>query len=265
MSLRTIMVAMLAGLLALAGCAPAGQAGASTGQSADELTLYIVRHGRTMLNTSDRVQGWSDAVLTPEGEQVVRAAGRGMKGIAFQGAYSSDSGRARQTAQLILRESVASKGLTLQEDPRLREFNFGTWEGDLNDHMWTAAAQRLGKSKEEFLKTLTPQQFADTVAALDKENPEAAKNWLAEDYTTITTRLTAALDEIVKREKEKGSGNVLVVSHGLSISALLATLFPDFRMPEGGLKNASVTVVKVKGTTYTLEKINDLSYVEAGR
>ena len=35
----------------------------------EELTLYIVRHGKTMLNTTDRVQGWSDAVLTPEGEK----------------------------------------------------------------------------------------------------------------------------------------------------------------------------------------------------
>ena len=29
-----------------------------------EVTFYVVRHGKTMLNTTDRVQGWSDAVLT---------------------------------------------------------------------------------------------------------------------------------------------------------------------------------------------------------
>src|SRR5699024_11313825 len=38
-----------------------------------EITFYIVRHGKTMLNTTDRVQGWSDAVLTPNGEDVVRS------------------------------------------------------------------------------------------------------------------------------------------------------------------------------------------------
>ena len=38
----------------------------------------------------------------------------------------------------------------------------------------------------------------------------------------------------------------LVVSHGLSISALLATLFDDFKVPEGGLKNASVTTIHYK-------------------
>ena len=65
--------------------------------------------------------------------------------------------------------------------------------------------------------------------------------------------------------KNEGSGNVLIASHGLSISALLATLFDDYKIPEGGLKNASVCTVKYKDGKYTLDKVNDLSYVEAGQ
>lgn len=38
--------------------------------------------------------------------------------------------------------------------------------------------------------------------------------------------------------EQSGSGNVLIVSHGLSITALLDTMFDDFKMPEGGIKNA---------------------------
>ena len=64
-----------------------------------------------MLNTTDRVQGWSDAVPTPEGEKVVTATGIGLKDVAFQNAYSSDSGRALQTAQLILDQNKAGKDL----------------------------------------------------------------------------------------------------------------------------------------------------------
>lgn len=41
-----------------------------------------------MLNTTDRVQGWSDAVLTPAGEEVVTAAGVGLKDVDFQAVYS---------------------------------------------------------------------------------------------------------------------------------------------------------------------------------
>lgn len=61
-----------------------------------------------------------------------------------------------------------------------------------------------------------------------------------------------------------GNGNVLITSHGLSIFALLDTLFDDFKIPEGGLKNASVSTITYKDGKYTLVTTNALSYVEAG-
>ena len=232
----------------------------------EELTLYIVRHGKTMLNTTDRVQGWSDAVLTPEGEKVVTAAGKGMEEIEFQNAYSSDSGRAMQTANLILKENKTSSKLDLETDPGLREFNFGTYEGDLNHTMWNDIAKHQGVTPEEFLKNMSPESFANSVAEIDKEKNKDGKNWPAEDFKTITDRLTKSVDSIVEKEmKADGSGNVLVVSHGLSISALLDTMFDDFKLPEGGLKNASVSVIKVKNGKYTLESVNDTSYIEKGK
>lgn len=238
---------------------------APTIKEKEELTLYVVRHGKTMLNTTDRVQGWSDAVLTKEGEEVVSAAGKGLKDTDFQNAYSSDSGRAMQTANLILKENETSSTLELQTNPDLREFNFGTYEGDLNHTMWTDIAKSQGVTTEEFLKTMTPESFANSVAELDKEKNKDGKNWPAEDYKTITTRLTKSIDEIVEKESKKdGSGNVLVVSHGLSIAALLDTLIDDFQMPEGGLKNASVSIIKVKDGKFSLESVNDTSYIEKG-
>ncbi|OJX93958.1 putative phosphoglycerate mutase [Salana multivorans] len=284
---KTAAAAVL--LVALAGCtqAPAGQspteasstpssdasAGASTDGSAeptgevttDEITIYVVRHGRTMLNTTDRVQGWSDAVLTPEGEEVVEAAGRGLADVEFQSAYSSDSGRAIQTAEIILAANGASGDLALVHDPRLREFNFGTWEGDLNHTMWQAIADDQGVTLEEFQATFTPEVFANSVAKLDAQNPEAAKNWPAEDYATIEARLSEALDEIVATETAKGNGNVLLVSHGLSISALFDMLIEDYEGPQGGLKNASVSILRYADGEYTLESLNDVSYIEAGQ
>lgn len=229
----------------------------------DELTIYIVRHGKTMLNTTDRVQGWSDAVLTPAGEEVVSQAGIGLKDIEFQNAYSSDSGRAIQTAEIILEENEASADFTLNMDERFREFNFGTYEGDLNHTMWQDIADSQGISLEEFLDTLTPEMFANSVAELDKGRDEEGLNWPAEDYETITNRLTEGFEELVKNEAgQAGSGNILLVSHGLSISALLDTYFEEFEAPKGGLTNASVSVVKYKDGEFTLDSVNDMSYVE---
>ena len=268
--------------LVLAGC-QSGDTNANTEETtaatttetkaaevADELTLYVVRHGKTMLNTTDRVQGWSDAVLTPAGEEVVTAAGIGLKDVDFQAVYSSDSGRAIQTANLIMEKNEASADLEVQTDKRFREFNFGTYEGDLNHTMWQDIADDHGVTLEEFLANIEPKDFANSVAKLDKahmkkEGVEEGINWPAEDYKTITDRLTAGLDAVVEAEsKNPGSGNVLITSHGLSISALLDTLFEEFEVPEGGLKNASVNIITYKDGKYTLGAVNDLSYVEAG-
>lgn len=241
-----------------------------TSNQEDELTLYIVRHGKTMLNTTDRVQGWSDAVLTPAGEEVVTNAGVGLKDIDFQNAYSSDSGRAIQTADLILDENEQTNEIQVQKDSGLREFNFGTYEGDLNDSMWQDVADEQGVTLEEFQANMDPEVFADSVAKLDKEqmeenNVEEEINWPAEDYETISDRLTESLDQIVADEtQENGSGNVLVTSHGLSITALLDTLFDGFEAPADGLDNASVNIIKYKDNDYSLESVNDMSYAEQG-
>ncbi|HDV6601060.1 TPA: histidine phosphatase family protein [Enterococcus faecalis] len=266
----TIVGMLFLAILVMVGCGKNQQATTKEKETKpEELTLYIVRHGKTMLNTTDRVQGWSDAVLTPEGEKVVTATGIGLKDVAFQNAYSSDSGRALQTAQLILDQNKAGKDLEVVRDPDLREFNFGSYEGDLNKTMWQDIADDQGVSLEEFMKNMTPESFANSVAKLDQQREESKNNWPAEDYATITKRLKKGLDKIVATESaNSGNGNVLVVSHGLSISALLATLFDDFKVPEGGLKNASVnasvTTIHYKNGEYTLDKVNDVSYLEAG-
>src|SRR5699024_2049436 len=83
-----------------------------------DVHFYMMRHGKTMLNMLDRVQGWSDAFLTPDGEETARAAGIGLKDTAFTAAYSSDSGRAVQTARIILDENQSSSGVELKTDKR---------------------------------------------------------------------------------------------------------------------------------------------------
>ncbi|AQY49678.1 phosphoglycerate mutase [Listeria weihenstephanensis FSL R9-0317] len=230
------------------------------------ITFYVVRHGKTMLNTTDRVQGWSDAVLTPAGEKVVKDAGKGLKNVQFGAAYSSDSGRAVQTANLILKESKKSSSLKLNTDQRFREFNFGSYEGDLNHNMWTDIAKSQGKTLDQWLSEgIVPKDFANSVAALDKTRiKDDGTNWPAEDYATITTRLTDGINDVAIKESKKGDHNVLLVSHGLSIGALLDTISPGFKLPDGGLKNASVSKIQYKNGKFTILSVNDMSYVENG-
>lgn len=70
-----------------------------------KLNVYLVRHGKTMFNTSRRVQGWSDTPLTNEGIEVAEFLGRGLREIPFDAVYTSDRGRTIETAGIVLRES----------------------------------------------------------------------------------------------------------------------------------------------------------------
>ncbi|MBC1475798.1 histidine phosphatase family protein [Listeria grandensis] len=258
---------LVCSLLLVVGCSNTGTDAKDKDTTAKDgtVTFYVVRHGKTMLNTTDRVQGWSDAVLTPAGEKVVTDAGKGLKDIKFGSAYSSDSGRAIQTADIILKENQKSDGVKLKTDPRFREFNFGTYEGDLNHTMWTDIAKSQGKTLEQWQSEgISPKDFANSVAALDKDRVKEGTNWPAEDYATITARLNDGITEVAKKESKKGDHNVLLISHGLSIGALLDTISPGYKLPEGGLKNASVTKIEYKDGKFTISDVNDMSYVENG-
>jgi len=228
--------------------------------------FYIVRHGKTMLNTTDRVQGWSDAVLTPAGEEVVGYAAKGMKvkDLSFDVAYSSDSGRSIQTANIIL-ETLGQADLHLNTDWRLREFNFGTYEGDLNHTMWTDIAESLGMTLEEWMEDgVNPEEFANSVAKLDEGRDEEGLNWPAEDYDTITARLSESLNEIAEEVSSQGGGNVLLVSHGLSIGAMMDVLKDDGDEISAGIANASVSTVDYKDGKFTILEYGDTSYIEEG-
>lgn len=255
-------------LLLIAGCGndtSTSKADSKEKEKDGTVTFYVVRHGKTMLNTTDRVQGWSDAVLTPDGEKVVTAAGKGLKDVDFGAAYSSDSGRAIQTANLILKESDKSADKKLQTDERFREFNFGSYEGDLNENMWTDIAKSQGKTLEEWQSAgLSPKDFANSVAALDKKRVKEGENWPAEDYATIQARLKEGLTDVAKKESKKGDSNVLLVSHGLSIGALLDTIEPGYKLSSKGIQNASVTKITYKDGKFSIEDVNDMSYVENG-
>ncbi|MCG6893261.1 MAG: histidine phosphatase family protein [Desulfobacteraceae bacterium] len=90
-----------------------------------QTTLMAVRHGETTWNIQDRVQGHGDSPLTETGRQQIRELARRLRDVDFDTLISSDLGRARQSAALI----VEATGHAVHTDARLRERNFGILEG----------------------------------------------------------------------------------------------------------------------------------------
>ena len=90
-----------------------------------ETEIILIRHGETEWNSQQRMQGHSNSDLSSVGQVQIQALGQWMKNAPFDHIYSSDSLRAKQTAEAITQFS----GHELKIDFRLREKNLGVFEG----------------------------------------------------------------------------------------------------------------------------------------
>lgn len=254
-------------LLTLLAFAPASLAQKKNAKSGDNtVVFYITRHGKTILNTMDRVQGWADTPLTPAGIEVAEYLAKGLQqeGIEFKAAYSSDLGRARQTARIVL-DGKGQKDLPLIEVPQVRETNFGSYEGEYNPRMWNDAALYLHyKSYKEMMVALEkdPSKLKDMVDAFK----ELETLGIGESYNEVKARGQKAIREIAEKEAANGGGNVLLVGHGMSIGIFLSDLDDYGNKPTAGhMGNAAVCKVIYKDGKFTLESFGDMSYVEKGK
>ena len=90
-----------------------------------ETEIILIRHGETEWNSQKRMQGHSNSDLSSVGQAQIQALGQWMKNVPFDHIYSSDSLRAKHTAEAITQFS----GHKLKIDLRLREKNLGVFEG----------------------------------------------------------------------------------------------------------------------------------------
>lgn len=184
---------------------------------AARVTLYLVRHGRTVYNTQGRLQGWCDSPLTPQGRADVQITAEHLRGRSFAAAYASPSGRAVDTANELL---AFHPNTPLTRDDGLREFNFGAFEA---------------KPEADLYATIDPfemfgQVFEGTFPGLPGGEP--ATGYL-DRVAAVFARITAAHDD---------GAEVLVVSHGVTLMAYLTMIGGDRIRP---LPNASISTVEI--------------------
>ncbi len=187
------------------------------GAPAGTTTLYLVRHGRTEFNAAGRLQGWCDSPLTTEGLRGVRATARVLADRAFTAAYASPLGRTVATARELLAEHP---DVELTCDDGLREVHFGELEERPERDLLA-----LGDPGAIFGGILT-----GTYPGFPGAEPTAA----------YLDRVADAFGRI--EQAHAGGGEVLVVSHGVT---LLAYLSMAGTVPMEPLPNASVSTVRI--------------------
>ena len=138
------------------------------------MKLYIIRHGETALNTKGVLQGRLDEPLNENGRKLAAITGRGMKGVRFDACISSPLSRARETAEILLRES--GNAIPIRTDDRLLEMDFGDMEakkisemGDVSMSFFTAPFHFPGFPNGETIRGLCDrtQPFLKELIAKD--------------------------------------------------------------------------------------------------
>jgi broad specificity phosphatase PhoE len=88
-------------------------------------TLLLARHGETEWNAKHRWQGFTGPSLNERGRRQAAELAERLAEASIDAIYSSDTIRAVETAEIV----AARLNLEIREDLRLREVNFGAWEG----------------------------------------------------------------------------------------------------------------------------------------
>lgn len=188
---------------------------------------YLVRHGQSLSNAEDRVQGQADVGLSDLGRRQAAAVAERFRatlaGDRIGEIWSSPLVRARDTAAAV----AAALGLPVMVDDDLRELHAGVFQG----HLW---------------------------AELEELHPEAVARWRSGDVdyripggesrADLASRGRAVLERLARRDV----GAMIVVAHGGVLTAALGSLLgpahpilasaakrPFTRLPV--LANASVT------------------------
>ncbi len=89
------------------------------------MEIYIVRHGQTIWNASNLLQGSADIELNERGRALAGETGRNLENVSFDKIYSSPLIRAYETACLIR----GHRNIPIIRDERLKELSFGVNEG----------------------------------------------------------------------------------------------------------------------------------------
>ena len=250
-----ILIMMTASMVCLAAESPKRM-------SEDDVTIYFARHGKTLFNSFDRVQGWADSPLTEDGIRVAKYLGEGLKHIPFDLFYTSDAGRQRETLAVILKQAgVADYRNT--ELSGLREAFFGGFEGGFNSEMANAMAPMLGLNggaavfQRMKAAALEAKELQDAIAEADPKR-------MAENYQQVKARTGAALGLMVQQAKAKGAKNILAVSSGTAMQIMIEDLTND-PAKNKPLANASVVKIVYRDGNYVIKEIGEMKYVEAGK
>ena len=199
--------------------------------------LFIVRHGQTVWNKEDRIQGHTDIALSERGIQQARLLRDRLAPARIDAAYTSDLSRASETAEIILE----GRDVPIHPTSRLREYQKGAHEG-----------LTFREIRARF-----PRDFPTYVTKDLDYAPDGGESTRA-----VSARMGAVIEEIKMAHLEE---SVLVVGHGGSLRGAMRALLgmpldANWRFLFG---NCTLTIVDTYADNAVLRLFNDGSHLNA--
>lgn len=200
--------------------------------------VIIIRHGETEWNIANIRQGHLDSPLTAEGVAQARALAQRLVRERFRVIYSSDLGRAMQTARII----ADATGHEIISDARLRERHLGIFQGLSSDQI-----------KEKF-----PEEY--------KLHRSLGANYVIPEGESVqqqVARNLACLNEIAVQHAGE---SIVVITHGGVLSGLFRHTFSiPFEAPRRfEFTNAGLNAFLYEGGNWFLQTWGDLSHLANG-
>lgn len=198
-------------------------------------TLCIIRHGETLWNVEQRIQGQGDSPLSPLGCRQARALAARLASTPVDLIISSDLQRAWRTAQTIAEHN----GCPLLADPVLRERHFGLFEG--------LTREEIARQYPEHAHVL---RAGPDTAPPGGESPR-------QFYQRIVTGVS-------RLQHDHAGQRLLLVTHGGVLSILFKfTVGLECQSPRHfALPNAAINTFEVTDEQWTLVQWGDTRHCD---
>jgi len=195
------------------------------------LEIWYLRHGETEWNRTRRWQGHSDTPLNDLGRWQAARLGARLGSLAFDRVYSSDLSRCLETA------GIAVPRVEPIVDPRLREIDYGAFEGCTWDTL--ADEERLE------LETWWGDPYQLRIRG-------------GESFTDVTERLREWQRDLPEQ------GRIAVFSHG---GLIRCALYQVIGAPRGWewtvmLENGGITRIRADSRHTAILGVNDCGHLQ---
>lgn len=199
-------------------------------------TFYIVRHGQTNWNILGKTQGHGNSDLTEQGIVQARELAEDITKYPIDYIYSSDLGRAIQTAE-ILGEKL---NIEVQKTEGLREMGFGVWEGLLIDEI--------------------KKDYSD-IYDIWRNDPHLVNIPKGETLQVIKERVDNFIEEINKKHENK---HIIFVTHSITLRVMLLSFLGSgmeniYRIKQD---NTALNIVEYRDYGPVVIKMNDTSHIK---